>query len=220
MSKLANTYGIASQYVSLVHESLPNYIALLGGDTFGCNDACAPLSNTNIIDRLDFARISWKAYMEDYSGGCNGMNLGKYEPDHNPFVRFQDILNNTERCNRIVNTGTGDNAILRDLTSNETAPNYAWLTPNLRNNMHTACNGQPELQTGDNYLAGLVPQILNSTVFQTTNSALFITFDEGNGYCPLSSKNEDCVYTIWTGPAAKKAYGSSALQSLFITRNH
>ncbi len=79
------------------------------------------------------------------------------------------------------------------------------------NNMHTLCSGQPKLQAGDNYLAGLVPQILNSPLFQTTNSALVITFDEGNGYCSLNGSGEDCVYTAWAGPAAKKGFGSSIL---------
>ncbi len=105
MSGLANNYGVASQYLSLVHQSLPNYLALLGGDTFNCNNGCPPINQTNFIDRLEGAGLTWKAYLEDHSGGCNGMNLGHYENDHNPFVQFSDILNNTERCNRIVNSG-------------------------------------------------------------------------------------------------------------------
>jgi hypothetical protein len=55
----------------------------------------------------------------------------------------------------------------------------------------------------------LVPQILNSTFFLTTKAALFIAFDEGNNYCPLNQTQEDCVYSVWAGPVAKKAYNSS-----------
>lgn len=211
MSELANTYGIASQYVSVFHESLPNYIALTGGDTFGCLDTCSVLNSSNIIDRLESAGLTWKAYLEDYSGGCGGTSLGQYEPDHNPFTFYQDIKNNTARCSRIVNAGASDATLLADLDSNVTAPNYLWLTPNLCNDMHDLCNNTPKLQAGDSYLSRLVPQILSSTVFRTTNSTLFITFDEGVGYCPLNSSSEDCVYTVWAGPVAKRAYGSSIL---------
>jgi phosphatidylinositol-3-phosphatase len=211
MSGLANTYGVASQYVALYHESLPNYIALLGGDTFGCNNACPPLNHTNIIDRLEAAGLTWRAYMEDYSGGCSGTNLGHYASDHNPFVQFADILNNTERCNRIVNPGPDDSTLIDDLGSNATAPNLIWLTPNLCNDMHDECNEVPRIQSGDSYLAGLVPQILNSAVFKTTNSTIFITFDEGNGYCPLNQNSEDCVYTVWAGPTTRRSYASTLL---------
>ncbi len=92
MSKLANTYGSASQYTSLTHPSLPNYLALLGGDTFGCaTDTCAPISNPNLIDRLEQSGFTWKGCMEDYSGGCNGANPRLYSPGHNPFVLFIDF---------------------------------------------------------------------------------------------------------------------------------
>ncbi len=206
MSLLANKYGIASQYTAITHPSLPNYVALLGGDTFSCIKSCPPLPYANLVDRLEATGLTWKGYIEDYSGGCHGANLGAYDPDHNPFAHFQDILNNTARCNRIVNAGTGDSALLTDLASNATAPNYMWLAPNDCDNMDDPCGGQP--LTGDDYLAGLVTQILDSTVFRTTNAALFITFDEGNGYCPLNRSNEDCLYTVWAGPTAKKAFSS------------
>jgi phosphatidylinositol-3-phosphatase len=213
MSQLANTYGIASQYISLVHQSLPNYIALLGGDPFGCISTCSPLNKTNILDRIEAAGLTWKAYVENYSGGCNGTSPGSYDPYHNPFVQFQDILNNTVRCSRIIDPGPGDSRLIQDLGSNQTAPNYMWLTPNLCNDMHDECDNQTKLGFGDAYLAGLVPQILNSALFQNTNSALFITFDEGVGYCPLNGSSEDCVYAIWAGPSVRRAYGSSVLYS-------
>jgi len=64
---------------------------------------------------------------------------------------------------------------------------------------------------GDNYLKGLVPNILNSQTFTTQRSALFIVFDEGNGYCPLNGSSEDCVYAVWAGPLAKTSYATSNL---------
>jgi hypothetical protein len=48
--------------------------------------------------------------------------------------------------------------------------------------MHDACAGTGvpgELQTGDKYLSTLIPQLVNSTQYQSGNTAIFLTWDEG-----------------------------------------
>src|SRR5438093_11520 len=158
-----------------------------------------------------------------------GCDLGTHKPythEHNGFVAFQDITNNTSRCNKIVLANPGgcggvtDCALVNDLNSSS-APNFMWLTPNLCNDMHSdsSCtsNGCTSdysptcLRDGDNYLKSLVPNILNSQTFTTTRAALFIVFDEGTGYCPLNSSHEDCVYAVWAGPIVKASFSSSRL---------
>src|SRR5205823_14339081 len=39
--------------------------------------------------------------------------------------------------------------------------------------------------------------------------ALFITFDEGNDYCPLNDSSEDCLYAVWAGPVAKTGFSAA-----------
>src|SRR5207253_1445189 len=83
-----------------------------------------------------------------------------------------------------------------------TAPNLMWLTPNDWPDMRGSgvCGTSSLIGPGNAYLAKLVPLILNSRTFTTTRSALFITFDEGNRFCPLNGSAEDCVYDTWVGP--------------------
>src|SRR6266487_1683038 len=51
-ASLANNDAIGSQYLGVNHFSQANYLALLGGDTFGCgNNGCPPVSNPNLVDR-------------------------------------------------------------------------------------------------------------------------------------------------------------------------
>src|SRR5215469_4088612 len=38
MSRLAKTYGFATNFYGIRHPSEPNYVALVGGDTFGIAD--------------------------------------------------------------------------------------------------------------------------------------------------------------------------------------
>ncbi len=88
IARLARAYGTATQFYSEVHPSEANYVALLGGDTFGINDDdafyCKPASTApfcygaarpgyvdhtvtepHLGDQLLKAGLSWKGYYED-----------------------------------------------------------------------------------------------------------------------------------------------------------
>src|SRR5437773_2062166 len=230
MSSLANSYGIETQYVDLAGSSQPNYIGIMAATLNGCTSGCGPnsLTEVNLVDRFEGSGVTWKAYMENQTptAGCDNSDHGFYEFIHNPFVSFHDIDTNTTRCNKIVlanpannSTCTGtDCALINDLNSGS-APNFMWLTPNDCNNMHgnSACSNKCTTsytsvcnKAGDNYLSGLVPNILNSNTFQTTRAALFITFDEGSGFCPSPNPGgADCMYTVWAGPTTKTNFSSN-----------
>src|SRR5947199_9198417 len=240
MSSLANSYGISQQYLSLVITSWPNYYGILGAFLpSGCSTAnpgpCYPpagsLTNSNLIDRFDAAGLTWKGYMES-QGAAAGCVTGGGEPythEHNGFVAFQDIVNNTSRCSKIVLANPSscgsvtDCALINDLNSSS-PPSFMWLTPNDCNDMRawSGCsNGCTRggsstcIRKGDNYLNSLVPNILNSNTFATTRAALFITFDEGNDYCPLNDSSEDCLYAVWAGPVAKTGFSSAQLYNQY-----
>ena len=199
---------------------------MIGGSTYGCAATCPTITSPNLVDRLEAAGLSWKAYMEsqNVASGCVTTTQLPYYPRHNPFVQFRDITNNTTRCNKIVLANptscgsTTDCTLLNDLNS-FAAPNFMWLTPNVCNDMHgnsTCTNGCTSPSTtcivdGDNYLSTLVPSILNSKTFNTTRSALFITFDEGTGFCPLNGSSEECMYAVWAGPVARTGFVTSRL---------
>jgi phosphatidylinositol-3-phosphatase len=199
---------------------------------------CFAGNASNLVDSLESRGLTWKAYMEDYpstcgsqcsSGGCflGDTGTGLYAARHDPFVYFSDIVNSTARCSRIVPANSGgqggpDDLFLSDLASPSTASNFMWLTPNLCDDMHDACTGannQTDTGTcnsasacvpqGDSYLEHLVPKILSSNLFTHQKAALFITFDEGNGYCPLNGSSQDCVYAVWAGPVVKTGFESS-----------
>src|SRR3989442_1670000 len=221
MAGLANTYGIGSRYLSIINTSQPNYIALIGGSTLGCTSSgCPTITAPNLVDRFESAGLTWKGYFENQNvaAGCDNSSHPPYEPIHNPFIVFQDITSNSARCNNLVlaNPSTcgsvTDCTLINDLNSGS-APNFMWLTPNDCDNMRgsSVCGTPSLIGTGDTSLPKLVPPILKSTAFASGRSALFITFDEGNGYCPLNGSSESCVYSVWAGSAAKTGFGSTNL---------
>src|SRR5579862_6337139 len=87
INRLAHEYGLASQFFAEVHPSEGNYVAMLGGNTFGIHDDdafyCKPgvhdrwcpksatagyvdhtLSARSLMDQLDAKGLGWKGYME------------------------------------------------------------------------------------------------------------------------------------------------------------
>jgi phosphatidylinositol-3-phosphatase len=87
IKRLAHAYGLARQFFAEVHPSEANYIAMLGGDTFGIHDDdafyCRPgqqdrwcpksdrsdyvshtLQARSLMDQLEERGLTWKAYME------------------------------------------------------------------------------------------------------------------------------------------------------------
>src|SRR5207237_267595 len=104
-----------------------------------------------------------------------------------------------------------DYMLINDLSS-ASAPSFMWLTPNNCDNMHGFTGTCPSsVSFGDGYLKSLIPNILSSTTFTTQRSALFVVFDEGNGFCPLNRSSEDCVYAVWAGRLAKASFGTTNL---------
>jgi hypothetical protein len=175
INSLAAKYGLATNYFAVAHPSLPNYLALTGGSTFGITSDCTTcfVSAPNIAkDRVEASGRSWKAYMESMPKACFVGDSYPYMQKHDPFIYFNDIRTNAAECNKVVPYST----LATDLKSAGTTPNYAWITPNMCNDMHDC-----SVSTGDTWLKNNVPAILNSAAFTAQNSLLMITWDEDNG---------------------------------------
>lgn len=201
LNSLMAHYALATNYSGVTHPSLPNYIALTSGSTDGITTDCNPpgagciVSVPNIADEIEASGRSWKAYAESMPSPCYAVNsLPNYATKHVPFLYYADIINNPARCNAHVVPFT---ELSSDLQSVATTPNFAFITPNLCNDMHSC-----PISSGDTWLAQNVPIILNSPAFSTTPSLLVITWDEG-----YSSDNT--VATIFAGSAAKANFRSN-----------
>lgn len=201
---LLKQYATAGHYYAVTHPSLPNYIALTSGTTAGISSDCNPPSATcqavvpNIAGSLENAHKTWKAYMESMPAACTTTNAGDYAVKHNPFLYYPDIRSNTTRCR------THDvpfSQFVSDLKSTDTLPDYAFISPNLCNDMHNC-----PVKTGDNWLAAHVPAILSSPAFTQQHSLLVIVWDEGDS-------GDNNVPIVFAGPAAKQGYTSAAYYS-------
>ena len=203
-NSLVSTYALATQYYAITHPSLPNYLALTGGDTFGLSDDCTTCFQhaSNLADQIEASGRTWKAYMESMPSPCYAGNSpdGLYVQKHNPFLYYDDIRLNTRRCSSHVVPFT---QLATDVADNH-LPNYVWITPNMCNDMHECA-----LASGDSWLSQVVPGILRSTAF-TQGGVLFITFDEGKtkaGCCSNAAGGQ--VATLVISPHIKKGWRSN-----------
>ena len=167
VSELAGRYAVATNYHAVAHPSLPNYLALTSGSTFGISDdGYHRLPAGGIGAQLTARGISWRAYMEAMTQGCL-TNTSGYAVRHDPFAYYG------ERCPSNVVPLTSA-TLDADLAGGST-PYFVWITPDLCHDGHD-CDGG----AADSYLAGLVPKILASCAWQK-HGLLLIVWDEDDG---------------------------------------
>jgi hypothetical protein len=171
-----------------LHPSLPNYLWLEAGTNFGITNDLGPNVNhqsttMHLVTLLERAGISWKSYQEGISGTtCPLVSQGLYAPRHNPMVYFDDVTNtndpNSTYCIQHVRPFS---ELVTDLENN-TLAGYNFITPDVCHDMHNVagCASLYRIRNGDDWLAQVVPHILNSQAY-ADGGVLFITWDEGVG---------------------------------------
>jgi len=169
-NSLAQGHGLGTGYSGITHPSLPNYMALTGGQTVFTTDCVGCTTGApSVVDLIEQAGRTWRGYMESMASPCLATDSALYAQKHNPFVHYSGLVNNRSRCEaHVVSTAN----LLADLQNGDLA-SYTWITPNMCNDMHDC-----SIATGDAWLAKFVPKILASPAWDR-NSVLFIVFDEG-----------------------------------------
>jgi acid phosphatase len=188
-SALAKRGALLTNYHGVTHPSEPNYIAMIAGDTFVSDDGVHNLPQTNLVDLLDRAQVSWKAYLENYPGHCfNGVvsgnsTTGQYARKHNPFISFNDIRTNPQRCSQLVNS----DQLAVDIAANQ-LPSFGFYVPNLKNDGHDT---SPTYAA--TWLSGFLDPKLADPNFMN-GMLVVVTFDEDDGTA------SNLVYTVLLGP--------------------
>jgi phospholipase C len=163
ISSLAGQYAVATDYHDLGNPSLPNYLGMTSGSTWGIrDDNYHVLPATGLGDQLSSAGVSWKAYFEGFSGDCINSPY-PYALKHNPFAYYGG------QCPANVVPMT---QLASDLSGN--TPQLSWITPGLCNDGHD-CG----VARADQWLSQAVPQITGSTAWQQ-GGVLLITWDESS----------------------------------------
>jgi hypothetical protein len=228
--------AVPAAIYGITHPSLPNYLALIGGDTFGITHDCTNchVKGRNLAVQLHKAHISWKAYMQGMPRPCyHGAFAGRYPPSHsgladpratsipgtelrgsdrryakkhNPFMYFDNIRNNRKLCARVVPI----RELRKDLKTGK-LPAFIFVTPDLCNDMHDCV-----VRAGDQFLSRTVPELLPRLGPQ---GFMVITWDEGRtdrGCCGATVHGGN-IPTLVLGPTVLSGAAGTAAYNHYST---
>ena len=167
---LAAQYGYATAYHAMTHPSLPNYLAIAGGSTFGVQDdndpSSHPLTGPSVFGRALAVGSTARLYAEAMPGPCVTTPAGDYAVKHNPWAYFVD---ERTACSR-------DDVPLDGLASdarNGTLPGAGMVIADMCHIAHDC-----PLATADSWLKAEVAPVLAGPDFQQGRLVVVITADE------------------------------------------
>ncbi len=192
---LSRSQGLATHYSGVTHPSLPNYLAMLGGDEFGIRDdapscfasdlsplqSCHHVEGDSLVDQLESAGLTFALYAETLpsAGSLTQASppgpIALYAQKHNPFAYFDQIAKNPTRLEKLKPL----EALPADLSGK--APNFAFIVPNLCHDGHGSVNCEDPARLAhdfDDFVKRTIGAIRASPNWSPT-SAIVVTFDEG-----------------------------------------
>lgn len=125
---------------------------------------------------------------------------------------FTDVKNSLTEQRKMV----ADGQLATDLNTGD-VPNYSFIVPDLAHDGHNPDTTSIALSNADNYLAGLLPPLLNSSYFQPGgDGVLIVTFDESDltgddtcGTVPETNKCGGHIFLTIIGPQGNPSFQSN-----------
>jgi phospholipase C len=171
---LAQNNTLLTAFYAVSHPSLPNYLAMIGGDTFGVSSDCIKcfVDAPSLPDLLEKAGLTWRTYQERMPSPCFVGDTLLYNQKHNPFIYFTLIRQDADRCQRDIVPFT---QLETDLAANDLA-NFVFITPDLCNDAHDC-----PVSSADVWLQAKLPPLLEYLDGTSQPYLVVLTWDEGQG---------------------------------------
>jgi hypothetical protein len=222
ITRLAHEYGNATDFFAETHPSEPNYVAFVGGYTYGIRDDdayfCKPhdvspecpdsnkpgyvnhtIDAPNLATQLEAADLTWKNYLESIPApGSLVASAGQYAAKHSGFINFLSVQRDPHRAQRLV----GFDQFYADLRSGN-VPNFALVIPNVCNEMHGASGaGTPEdceytqlgklIWRGDRNVEKIAKAIMGSSIWRSKGNAAIVVTFDEDGSFPIYNYQGCC----------------------------
>jgi acid phosphatase len=173
---LAQRYVRATAWSGVTHPSLPNYLAMLGGDAFGGPKDCPPgpgcsWSGSSVLGQALAHGRTVGVYEESMGAPCATGFDGGYDVNHNPWVYFTD---ERAACLRYDVPAGGPTAGAFRTAVADGLPTISLLVPDLDHDGHDGTLAQ-----ADAWLQDWLRPVLAGPDWTTGRLAVIVTFDEG-----------------------------------------
>lgn len=177
------------------HTSAANYLAISAGEyparsPRGCVSvaACADPSN-NLYHQLESPGLSWRAYEESMPRSCDPASSGKYKIGHNPAIFYTDIPRTQCQTNDVpVASLAAQSGPFWEALQAQTLPSLSWVTPNKVDDGDTGSLAA-SLGAADRWLAAFITTVQQSASYQSGNTLVLVTYDEGWGHDSRTGEN-------------------------------
>ncbi len=187
-SVLGSSCGLATRMYGATHTSAANYLALVAGQyPKGSPRACGSVRACStgvpsLFSQLE-GRQGWRSYVESMPRACDPVSSGAYKIGHNPalFLRGIDCRG---RDLGVPDLTARSGPLWADLSA-RTLPGLSVVVPDL---LHDGEHGPAR---ADAWLRAFLGTVLATPSYQSGDTAVLVTYDEGNG--PDGHPGQDCT---------------------------
>jgi phosphatidylinositol-3-phosphatase len=202
---LAQQFGYATHYTAIGHPSLPNYIAIAGGQTHAItNDdppSANPVSGSSVFGQAASAGKTVSVYADGMPANCATSDGGTdYAVKHNPWAYFVG-----ERSACLTSDVPAEQ--LAAAVTNGTLPNVGMVIPNLCHDAHDC-----SLATADTWFKAWMNKIFQGPDWKSGHLAVVLTADEDD------QSQANTVLTVVIHPSQKAHVVTTALTHYSLTR--
>jgi phosphatidylinositol-3-phosphatase len=167
---LGRRYAMATSYTAATHPSLPNYLVMAGGSTFGVRDDAAPsrhpLRGASVFGLALAHGRTAGLFAEGMTSDCQQTAQGRYAVKHNPWAYFVDERSACRQFDRPLTA-------LGPAVDGGTLPNVGMVVPDLCHDAHDCT-----LAEADRWLAAWVQRVQGGRDWRSGRLLLVVTADE------------------------------------------
>lgn len=204
LRSLADRYGYADHYTAAAHPSLPNYLAIAGGDTFGVADddspSAHPLAGPSVFGEAVAHGSTARLYAEAMPTACQTEPQGDYAVKHNPWSYFSDERTACQRDDVPLSAFTADVARGR-------LPAVGMVIPDLCDDAHDC-----PLAHADAWLRTYVGKAMSGPDWASGRLAIVVTADEDD------NAHGNQVLTVVAQPSLHHVVVSAPLGHFALSR--
>jgi phosphatidylinositol-3-phosphatase len=202
---LAQRFGYATNYTAIRHPSLPNYIAIAGGQTYRITGDGAPAANpvggTSVFGQAIAAGRTAGVYADGMPQNCATSDAGsQYAVKHNPWAYFTNERSACQRYDVPVDQ-------LGAAITKGRLPNVGMVIPSLCNDAHDC-----PLGTADTWFKGWMSKLLKGPDWKSGHLAVVLTADEDD------ASEANTVLTVVIHPSQGANVVTSPLTHYSLTR--
>jgi hypothetical protein len=202
---LGRRYGYATGYHAVTHPSLPNYLAITGGSTFGVTDddlpTAHPLRGRSVFGQALSLHRTATLYADGMPRSCATANGGRrYAVKHNPWAYFVGERRSCLKYDVALPRLRSDIALGR-------LPNAGMVIPDLCHDAHD-CG----LSVADAWLREQLGPVLHGPDWRSGHLAVVITADEDD------RRQDNLVLTTVLSPRLAGVSYAGPLNHYSLTR--